>query len=88
MDFNYHNTEVKTQSGGTKIVRKVTIKRGRGYKSITKYNKGKKTYSIRKPIHKHHIESIKRGKFINGLFDECYMERSKKPVKTRKKRQL
>ena len=71
MDFNYHNTEVKTQSGGKKIVRKVTIKRGKGYKSVTKYNKGKKTSSIKKPIHAHHIKSIKRGKFVPGLFKEC-----------------
>ena len=85
MGFNYHNTEVKTQSGGKKIVRKVTIKSGKGYKSVTKYNKGRKTSSIKKPIHKHHIESIKRGKFITGLFDECYIERK---TKTRKNRQL
>ena len=82
--FNYHNTEVKTQSGGKKIVRKVTIKRGKGFKSITKYNKGKKTSSVKKPIHKHHIESIKRGKFVPGLFDEC-CSREKKKVKTRKR---
>lgn len=33
--FNYANTEIK-QMGGMKIVRKVSIKRGKGYKSITK----------------------------------------------------
>lgn len=81
MVFNYNNTEVKTQLGGKKIVRKVTIKRGRGYKSVTKYNKGKKTSSIRKPIHKHHIEAIQRGKFIIGLFKECC---SREKPKTRK----
>ena len=81
MDFNYHNTEVKTQSGGKKIVRKVSIKRGKGYKSVTKYNKGKKMSSIKKPIHKHHIESIKRGKFVPGLFKECC---SREKTQTRK----
>jgi len=85
MDFNYHNTEVTTQSGGKKIVRKVTINHGKGYKSITKYNKGKKTSSIKKPIHKQHITSIKRGKFVPGLFDEC-CSRERKKVKTRKNR--
>ena len=69
--FNYNNTEVTIQSGGKKIVRKVTIKRGKGYKSVTKYNKGKKMSSIKKPIHAHHIKSIKRGKFVPGLFKEC-----------------
>lgn len=77
MVHNYHNTEVKTQSGGKKIVRTVTIRRGKGYKCVTKYNKGKKTFSIKKPIHKLHVEAIKRGKFIPGLFDECYLERTK-----------
>ena len=87
MVLNYHNTEVTTQSGGKKIVRKVTIQRGKGYKSVTKYNKGKKTSSIKKPIHKQHITSIKRGKFVPGLFDECYIERTKHvKTKTRKNR--
>lgn len=40
--FNYENTETKTQFGGKKIVRKVSIKNGKGYKSVTKYHKGKK----------------------------------------------
>jgi len=85
MVLNYQNTEVTQQFGGKKIVRKVTIKHGKGYKSVTKYNKGKKTSSIKKPIHKHHIESIKRGKFVPGLFDECYIERTKLvKTKTRK----
>ena len=83
MNFNYHNVEVTKQSGGKKIVRKVIIKRGKGYKSVTKYNKGKKTSSIKKPIHTHHMESIKRGKFVPGLFKEC-CSREKNKVKTRK----
>jgi hypothetical protein len=85
MVLNYHNTEVKTQSGGKKIVRTVTINRGKGYKSVTKYTKGKKTSSIKKPIHQHHIEAIKRGNFVPGLFDECYVERKPKHVKTKTK---
>ena len=81
MDFNYHNIEVNKQSGGKKIVRTVTIKRGKGYKSVTKYNKGKKTSSIKKPIHANHIKFIKRGKFVPGLFKECC---SREKTKTRK----
>jgi len=34
-NFNYDNTEIK-QIGGIKIVRKVSIKKGKGHKSITK----------------------------------------------------
>lgn len=70
MSFNYSNTESKVQSGG-KVTRKVIIKNGKGYKSITKYHKGKKTKTIRKPIHKADIELIKIGKFIPGLFLDC-----------------
>ena len=69
--FNYENTEVKQQSGGKKIVRKVSIKNGRGYKSVTKYNKGKKVGNIKKPIHNDHVQLIQLGKFIPGLFSDC-----------------
>ena len=79
-NFHYKNTEVKTMTGG-KIVRKVSIKNGRGYKSVTKYHKGKKGYTNKKPIHKDHIILIKMGKFIPGLFSDCD---SKKKNKTRK----
>jgi hypothetical protein len=80
-DFNYENREVKTMTGG-KIVRKVSIKNGKGYKSVTKYHKGKKGSTHKKPIHKGHIELIKMGKFIPGLFSDCGC---KKKNKTRKK---
>jgi len=80
-NFNYENTEVKQQLGGKKIVRKVSIKNGKGYKSVTKYNKGKKVGNIKKPIHKEDIYFIKLGKFIPGLFSDC-----KCGEKTRKNR--
>ena len=76
---DYENTEVVLQKGG-KVVRKVTIKKGKGYKSITKYRKGKKLFTIKKPIHKEHVKLIKRGKFIPGLFNDC------KNCKTKKRR--
>jgi hypothetical protein len=69
-EFNYENSEIK-QIGGTKIVRKVSIKRGKGYKTITTYKRGKKMSSVKKPIHKEHIKMIKRGKFVKGLFNDC-----------------
>ena len=80
-DFNYENREVKTMTGG-KIVRKVSIKNGKGYKSVTKYHKGKKGSTNKKPIHKDHIVLIKMGKFIPGLFSDCGCQ---KKNKTRKK---
>ena len=76
---DYENTEVVLQKGG-KVVRKVSIKKGKGYKSITKYRKGKRLYTVKKPIHKEHIKLIKRGKFIPGLFNDC------KNCKTKKRR--
>ena len=82
--FNYENKEeIKAQSGGKKIVRKVSIKNGKGYKSVTMYHKGKKTSSIKKPIHKAHIMRIKSRKFIPGLFSDC---RRGENCKTRKRK--
>lgn len=82
-NFNYENTEMKYQSGGKKIVRKVSIKNGKGYKSVTKYHKGKKTGSTRKPIHKSHVDSIKIGKFIPGLFSDCKCREKNRTQKRR-----
>jgi hypothetical protein len=80
MGFNYENTEVKTQMGG-KIVRKVSIKNGKGYKSVTLYRKGKKVSSIKKHIHNDHINLIQYGKFIPGLFNDCKSRKTKKNLK-------
>ena len=72
-NFNYQNTEIKLQKGG-KTIRRVSIKKGKGYKSITTFRKGKKVSTVRKPIHKEHVELIKIGKFIPGLFLDCNCE--------------
>jgi hypothetical protein len=80
--FNYENTEIVAQKGG-KIVRKVSIKKGRGYKSVTKYRRGKKMYSMKKPIHTAHMYLIQKGKFIPGLFGDC---KQCKKNNTKKKR--
>jgi len=69
-NFNYHSSETK-QIGGTKIVRKVSIRNGKGLKSVTKYRNGKKIGNSKKSIKKGHIRLIKSGKFIPGLFLEC-----------------
>ena len=68
--FNYTNTEVK-QHGGAKIVRNVTIRRGKGHKSVTKYKRNKKLFTIKKKLRRCDVSSIKKGKFIPGLFDDC-----------------
>ena len=75
--MNYKNTEVKHMQNGGKIVRKVSIKNGKGYKSVTKYHKGKKVGTAKKSIHKDHISLIQIGKFIPGLFSDCYRKTRK-----------
>ena len=82
-NFNYENTEVNLQNGG-KVVRKVSIKKGKGYKSVTKYHKGKKVTSVKKPIHKQHIQLIKMKKFIPGLFTDCKCKGKNKTRKNKK----
>jgi len=79
---HYQNTEVKNTQSGGKIVRKVSIKNGKGIKSVTKYHKGKKVGTAKKPIHKSHINLIMMGKFIPGLFSDCGCNKNK----TRKSR--
>ena len=74
--FNYHNKEIEIL-GSNKIVRTVSIKNGKGYKSVTKYHKGKKTGSSKKSIHKSHIVSIKKREFIPGLFLDCKCKEKK-----------
>ena len=75
--FNYENTETVLQKGG-KIVRKVSIKKGRGYKSVTRYHKGKKVYTAKKPIHSHHIKMIKNKSLYLGCLMTVEDVRQKK----------
>ena len=77
----YENTEVKIV-GGKKIVRKVSIKNGKGVKIVSKYHKGKHLGTVKKTIHKEHMEMIGIGKFVKGLFGDCKC--GLKKTKTRK----
>jgi len=67
----YNNVEVMHNQTGGKIVRKVSIKNGKGYKSISRYHKKRHTGTIRKSLKKAEIKLIKLGKFIPGLFKNC-----------------
>ena len=69
--FDYNNIEVKNIQSGGKIVRKVSIKNGKGYKSISKYHKKKHVGTVRKALKTTEIQMIKLGKFIPGLFSNC-----------------
>lgn len=67
----YNCIETKCMPNGEKVVRKVSLKNGKGYKSVTKYKKGKRMFTAKKPICTSHMESIHQGKFIPGLFNDC-----------------
>jgi hypothetical protein len=81
-NYFYENTEIK-KVGGKKIIRKVSIKNGKGIKMVSKYHRGKHLGTVKKPIHKEHMEMISLGKFVNGLFGDCKCSLKKKS-KTRK----
>ena len=76
-NFNYQNTEEKHHHGG-KTVRKVSIKGGKGYKSISKYHRKKHIGTVRKILKLAEIQMIKLGKFIPGLFKNCKSCRKRK----------
>jgi hypothetical protein len=80
-NFHFENTEIVKNQNGGKTVRKVYIKKGKGYKSVTKYHKGKKIGTSKKPIHKSHINLIMVGKFIPGLFSDCKCNKTRKHKK-------
>ena len=68
--MNFNNSEI-IQNGGRKTVRKVSIKNGKGHKMISQYNKGKKMFTVKKPLSIIEIVTIQRGQFIPGLFSDC-----------------
>ena len=76
--FNYYNKEIK-QKGGKKTVRLVSIRKGKGYKSISHYHNGKHQKTHKNRICPEHLEKIKKGKFVPGLFKDC-LSISKKKV--------
>ena len=72
----FYGTEIVTGAGIGRF------KKGKGYKSITNYHKGRKASTSKKPIHKSHVGLIQMGKFIPGLFADCTCKKGK----TRKRR--
>jgi hypothetical protein len=71
MKLKYKCIETKCMPNGKKTIKKVFVNNGKGYKSVTKFKKGKRTFSIKKTICKSHMNSIHAGKFIPGLFKDC-----------------
>jgi hypothetical protein len=70
-NFHYENIEIKKPQMGGKIVRKVSIKNGKGYKSISRYHRKKHIGTVRKILKTGEMKMIKLGKFIPGLFKNC-----------------
>ena len=79
---HYQNKETKILGDGTKVVRKVHIKGGKGHKSVSHYKRGKHLFTSKKPLKSGEIGLIKIGKFIPGLFKDCVS--NKKTKKNRK----
>jgi hypothetical protein len=82
--FAYESVEV-TRRGNKKTVRKVSIKNGKGFKTVSKYAKGKHIGTSRKKIDDTHMPLIKGGSFIPGFFSDCKCGTNTKS-KTKKRR--
>lgn len=80
--FCYQGTET-LQKNGIKTIRKVSVKNGKGHKSVTHYRNGKHIGTIKKKLHGGHLRLIEDRKFIPGLFSDCCVVNYKR--KTRKK---
>jgi hypothetical protein len=68
--FSYESVDV-IRKGNKKTVRKVSLKNGKGYKSVSKYIRGKHIGTSKKMIHDDHAHLIKGGSFIPGFFSDC-----------------
>jgi hypothetical protein len=77
--FHFSSVQ-KHQHGGKKTIKKVTIKNGKGKKSVAYYHKGKHTHTAKKPLSSVEIQLIKIGKFIPGLFKDCGCNKTKKHI--------
>jgi len=69
--MTYSNTEIRHQSGGGKMVRRVSIKNKKGYKSVSRYRRGKHMGTVKLPLRPLEISAILAKKFIPGLFSDC-----------------
>ena len=75
MPYQYSNVEMKMLPNGRKTIRKVYVKNGKGYKTVTTYRRGRKLSSVRRRIHVDHLEKIRRCEFVPGLFTDCIDKR-------------
>jgi hypothetical protein len=86
--FNFHSKQIH-QHGGKKRVHHVTIKSGKGKKSIVYYDQNKMVAKASEKLKEGEVELIKVGKFIPGLFKNMRMKTKKRKIshkKTKKSR--
>uniref|UniRef100_A0A6C0JJV6 Uncharacterized protein n=1 Tax=viral metagenome TaxID=1070528 RepID=A0A6C0JJV6_9ZZZZ len=82
-NFHYKNHEHKNH-GHAKTMRSVKIVGGKGHKSVSHYKKGKKVFTMKRPLTVVEIVTIRRGQFIPKLFSDMKHPNMKKGNKTRR----
>ena len=83
--YSYESVDI-IRKGNRKTVRKVSIKNGKGTKSVSKYIRGKHIGTVKKEIDELHIPLIKGGSFIPKFFTDCNCGEKKPTRKTRRRR--
>jgi len=81
--FHFHSKQ-HCQHGGKKTVRQVSIKNGKGHKSIVYYDQNKMVARASEKLKQGEVQLIKIGKFIPGLFKSMKMKSHKNSRTTRK----
>ncbi len=69
-DFSYESVQTH-MNGGKMHVRNVTIKNGKGYKSVSKYCNGKCNSTAKRHLLLKEIKMIQRHQYIPALFKNC-----------------
>ena len=82
--FAYESIDI-TRKGNKKTIRKVHIKNGKGYKSVSKFIRGKHIGTSKKKIDDNHVPLIKGGSFISGFFADCNCTQTNNKTKKSKK---
>ena len=68
--FSYDSVQTHTQCE-KKYVKNVTIKNGKGYKSVSKYCNGKCNSTAKRRLLLKEIKMIQRHQYIPALFKNC-----------------
>jgi hypothetical protein len=78
MKFVYHSEQIHSEGGKTRR-NSVTIKNGKGHKSVEIYGPdGKVKTKKRIPLTAKELSCIRRNKFIPGLFKDCIAKTRKR----------